>query len=98
MGRALLLQSPSGGLTEKVIILLTDGYHNTGTDPILAANGAVNDGITIHTVTYGWYADQLLMHQVAAITSGISLHAPDGLALVEAFQKLALVRRVVLAK
>jgi hypothetical protein len=99
MGRSLLLNAPaSSGVTEKVIILMTDGYHNTGTDPRVAATRAVNDGIIIHTVTFGWYADQALMRYVANQTGGTFTHAPDGYTLAQAFLELAVIRRVVLTK
>jgi hypothetical protein len=98
MGRYLLVADPGAGLREKVMIVMTDGYHNMGTDPLVAAVRARDSGIMIHTVTFGWYADRVLMQQVADITGGTHLHAPDGVALVEAFRQLALMRRVVLTK
>ncbi len=98
MGRQVLLSDPGSSLTEKVIILLTDGHHNTGTDPRIAAVRAINDGIVIHTVTFGWYADQVLMRDVANMTGGEFRHAPDGATLSDVFRELALIRKVVLTK
>jgi Mg-chelatase subunit ChlD len=98
MGRNILNNASSSGLTEKVIILMTDGYHNTGTDPIMAAARAQADGVIVHTVTFGWYADQILMQAIANSTGGEFRHAPDGATLVEVFRELAMIRRVVLTK
>jgi hypothetical protein len=98
MGRAILLADPASSMTEKAMILLTDGHHNTGTDPIVAATRAASDGITIHTITFGWYADRGLMERVAYITGGSSHHAPDGAALADIFRELALIRKTILTK
>ena len=98
MGRSILLADPAASMTEKVMIVLTDGHHNTGTDPLAAATRAAGDGITIHTITFGWYADKVLMGQVAAITGGSTHHAPDGTALSEIFRDLALNRKTILTQ
>ena len=98
MGRAILLADPGSSMTEKVMIVLTDGHHNTGTSPLLAARRAADAGITIHTITFGWYADRLLMMQVAHIAGGTTHHAPDGAALSDIFRDLALMRKTVLTK
>ena len=36
----------------KVIVLMTDGRHNTGSDPEVAATAAFNAGISVYTVTF----------------------------------------------
>jgi Mg-chelatase subunit ChlD len=98
MGRAILMADPGSGMTDKVMIVLTDGHHNTGTDPLLAASRASSDGITIHTVTFGWYADRSLMERVANIAGGTSYHAPDGATLSDVFRDLALIRKTILTQ
>jgi hypothetical protein len=98
MGRTMLNNASSSGLKEKVIILMTDGYHNTGTDPIPAAARAVADGVIVHAVTFGWYADQSTMRMVANATGGEFRHAPDGATLIDVFREMALIRNVVLTK
>jgi uncharacterized protein YegL len=98
LGLSVVLNDAGSGLTQKVIILLTDGYHNTGTDPRSAARRAKDNGVVIHTVTFGWYADQSLMREIALTTGGEFRHAPDGGTLSDVFRELALVRKVVLTK
>ncbi len=98
MGRGALNSATSSGLSEKVIILMTDGHHNTGTDPYMAAARACDDGTVIHAVTFGWYADQSLMRTIAHSTGGEFRHAPDGATLIDVFRELALIRKVVLTK
>jgi hypothetical protein len=73
----------------KVIVVLTDGIHNTGTDPIYAANEASNEKILIFTITFALEADQALMSQVASIGMGKHYHATSGVALNEVFRDIA---------
>jgi len=73
----------------RVIIVLTDGIHNTGTDPLYAAEQAAAQDILIYTVTFSDEADGARMQQVAAAGSGKHYHATTGLQLVEAFEDIA---------
>jgi hypothetical protein len=98
MGRQILLADPGASMTEKVMIVLTDGHHNIGTDPLIAATRAAEDGITVHTVTFGWYADQTLMQIVANLAGGTTHHAPDGATLSEIFRDLAMIRKTILTQ
>ncbi|MEZ6090939.1 MAG: VWA domain-containing protein [Pirellulaceae bacterium] len=50
----------------KVIVVLTDGIHNTGTDPVWAAGQAKNQGVMIFTVTFSNEAEQWRMKDVAS--------------------------------
>ncbi len=84
--------------TEKTMIVLTDGIHNTGYDPILAAQDAARYGIVIHTITFGPDADVARMQQVADITGGNVYNAPDGEALREIYRKIALTFGTVLTE
>jgi len=72
-----------------VIVLMTDGNHNTGLDPLVAAENARNDQVTIYTITFSQNADQSTMQQVANQTGGIHFHADTSAALVDAFQEIA---------
>lgn len=83
---------------KKTIVLMTDGIHNTGVDPITAANSAASQGIVIYTVTFGDVADQATMQQVAQITGGKHYHAPDEQALIAAFKEIALSLSVILTE
>lgn len=73
----------------KTIVVMTDGNHNTGVDPLDAATFAADEGVTIHTITYGADADQDLMSQIAMIGGGNHWHAPDGSSLALVFQEIA---------
>lgn len=75
---------------ERTIIVMTDGVHNTGTDPVTAANQLAGDNVKIHAITFGAGADQNRMRTVAQIGGGIHIHAPTGQALIDAFREIAL--------
>ncbi|MFO1064329.1 MAG: vWA domain-containing protein [Pirellulales bacterium] len=72
----------------RVLILVTDGKHNIGTDPISAASQAASQNIMIFTVTYSDEADQESMKQVASIGRGFHIHAADGDELRQAFKHI----------
>ena len=90
VGRGILNRGRGKGFVEKTMVLMTDGIHNTGTDPIEAANRAASDGIVIHAITFGQGAQQSLMRQVATITGGTFNHAPDRAALLRIYRDIAL--------
>ena len=75
---------------EKTVILMTDGNHNTGVNPLVIADDAVKDNITVHTITFSSGANQNLMKQVAEKTGGIHLHADTDAELVDVFRTIAL--------
>jgi uncharacterized protein YegL len=73
----------------RVLIVLTDGIHNTGTDPIYAAQQAAQENILIYTVTFSAEADIAKMQNVAQIGSGKHFHAATGAQLADAFKNIA---------
>ena len=73
----------------RVMIVLTDGIHNTGTDPLYAAQQAVAQKIQIYTVTFSVEADIARMQSVAAAGSGKHFHALNGSQLADAFEAIA---------
>ena len=73
----------------KVLIVMTDGIQNYGTDPVTSAKAAANTGIQIYTITFSNEADQTLMQQVAKIGAGKHFHAANAAALTNAFQQIA---------
>ncbi len=73
---------------EKTLIVLTDGRQNEG-EARLAAADAVTDNITIHTITFGDYADQALMAEIAATGGGKYAHADDAAGLQKILRDLA---------
>jgi len=73
----------------RVIVVLTDGIHNTGTNPNSAARRARDAGATVYTVTFSDEANQSRMETVADITSGQHFHAKSRQQLIEAFEEIA---------
>ena len=73
---------------EKTLIVLTDGRQNQG-EARLAAADAATDNITIHTITFGDYADKALMAEIAATGGGKYAHADDAASLRKILRDLA---------
>ncbi len=73
----------------KVIILLTDGIHYTGTRPSSAAYAVRRQDVIIYAVTFSNEADEASMQQVATRTGGFHVHANDRSGLVRAFRDIA---------
>ncbi|TWU67351.1 von Willebrand factor type A domain protein [Crateriforma conspicua] len=74
----------------KTMVVMTDGNHNTGEDPLdVAREFASTYNMTIHTVTFGSDANQSDMHDVAAACNGKHYHAESGEQLIEVFQEIA---------
>jgi Ca-activated chloride channel family protein len=92
----------SGGKTRpfavKTIILMTDGIHNLGPEPILSARKAASQDIVIHTITFGSDADIRRMQEVAAASGGKHFHAPDAQELVKIFKEIAATLPVLLTE
>jgi Flp pilus assembly protein TadG len=89
-GAGALVSSPaqrSGAA--KVLIVLTDGIHNTGLDPLVAAQAAADAGIMIFAVTFSDEAEQTRMQQVAAIGNGRHYHATNSSQLSAVFRDIA---------
>ncbi len=73
---------------EKMMVVLTDGRQNEG-EARTAATAAAVDNITIHTITFGDYADKTLMAEIAATGKGRYAHADDAAALQQIMLDLA---------
>ncbi len=72
----------------KVMIVLTDGHENEGS-AVSAAPDAQNEQIVVNTITFGDFADQQTMSDVAIAGGGRHYHASDGAALESVFRELA---------
>lgn len=89
-GASTLALSPNARSNAvKVIVLLTDGIHNTGYNPERAANAAVAGGVVIHTITFSDEAEQRLMRKVASVGGGKHFHATSASDLIAIFQEIA---------
>ncbi len=73
----------------KSILLMTDGIHNTGPEPIIPARLAAQKDIVINTVTFSDEADIARMQAVAEAAGGRHFHAPDSAALERIFREIA---------
>jgi Mg-chelatase subunit ChlD len=82
----------------KTIILMTDGIHNLGKEPILSARDAAKKDIVIHTITFSDDADIKRMQEVAAATGGQHFHAPTAAELVKIFKQIAATLPVLLTE
>jgi Ca-activated chloride channel homolog len=71
------------------LVLMSDGKHNTGTDPLVAAASAASQQIPIYTVSFSVEADLVLMQQIADMTGGTHYHAVNAQQLNEAFRNIA---------
>lgn len=86
---ALVNQVESRRGANKVIVVLTDGIHNQGTDPVWAAKQASKNGAMIFSVTFSDEADQGRMERVAKEAYGMHFHAKDGDELKDVFAAIA---------
>jgi Ca-activated chloride channel homolog len=75
-------------LSNKIIILMTDGQWNEGRDPLLAAQDAAAAGITVHTISM-ITASQLTLTQVANRTGGQYYPTSNSEQLAQAFRDIA---------
>jgi Ca-activated chloride channel family protein len=85
---SVLTGTNSRPLSNKIIILLTDGQWNDGRDPVAAAQDAANAGITIHCVSM-LTATQTTLTQVASITGGQYYATNNSTQLQQAFRDIA---------
>lgn len=76
-------------LAQQVIILMTDGQHNTGVEPDDVVDDAVARHHIVNTITFSNSADQGAMQSVAATGGGIHIHADDKTELIQAFRDMA---------
>lgn len=72
----------------KVILVLTDGIHNLGTSPELAARRAQRNDTLVFTITFSREADEARMKRVAEIANGKHFHADSAAELVNAFEEI----------
>jgi hypothetical protein len=73
----------------KVVIVLTDGRRTKGNDPVLAAQSAFGQGITVYTVTFSQEADITAMKSVALKGGGEHFHAATNAELKKVFSSIA---------
>ncbi len=87
-----MLEGSSSDERVKVILLLTDGNHNSVGNPdfdLSLIGRAANRGAAIYTVALGAGADRSLLDQIAAGTGGRALAAADADELADIYDELA---------
>jgi len=89
-GTIVLTGATARSDARKIMVVMTDGLHNTGPEPILAAQNAVLAGIQIFAVTFGEDADIHRMEQIAELGGGKHYYAPGPKELEAAFQQIIL--------
>ena len=82
----------------KTIILMTDGIHNLGPEPIISARNAASRDMVVHTITFSNDADIRRMADVAAAAGGKHFHAPNAEQLVKIFKEIAATLPVLLTE
>ena len=88
-GGAVLTGPGSRAYSKKVMILMTDGQWNIGSDPITAAQVCADSDITIHCICFLPNADQSTCINIASLTGGKFFYATDAASLNNAFVQLA---------
>lgn len=75
-------------VSNEVIILLSDGLHNTGTAPASVLPAIQNRGVTVYTIGVGGDVDASLMSNIASATGGAYAFAADAQQLQTHFEKI----------
>jgi Ca-activated chloride channel family protein len=75
---------------KKTIVVMTDGNHNRGIDPVNASTNAyTQNNITVHTITFSSGANENHMIDVANAGKGQHWHADDQASLLQVFEDVA---------
>jgi hypothetical protein len=82
----------------KTMVVMTDGIHNLGKEPLLSAQDAAKKDIMIYTITFSDDADVVRMKKVAEATGGKHFHATSQTELVAAFKEIAATLPVMLTE
>ncbi len=88
LGTQELTSARTRRLSDKVMIVLTDGYPTAG-DAVAAATAAAAQKIVVYAITFGPDGDQDHMRDVAAAGNGEHAHAADEATLKEIFKRFA---------
>ena len=94
----VLTDSRARPFAVRTMVVMTDGRHNRGREPVLAARDAERENIKIHTVTFSDEADFARMRAAADATGGQHFHAPDAAALERIFREIASTLPVMLTE
>ena len=97
-GQNIMNGSRNANFVERTMIVMTDGKHNRGPEPRISAQSLANNGIQIHTITFGSGADLARMREVARIGHGRHFHANDGDQLRQIYRDIALTLSTIMTE
>lgn len=72
-------------VSDEAILLLSDGMHNTGTNPLDVIPDLVNRGVVVYALGLGTNADATLLSNIATQTGGRYFFAPSAFSLPSIF-------------
>ncbi len=97
-GKNIIGRSRSPDFVERTMIVMTDGRHNRGAEPRGVARQLANEGVQIHTITFGADADIPRMVEVADIGGGRHFHALTGAELRAIYREIALTLSTIMTE
>ena len=97
-GIQVLTGSQARPFAVKTMVLMTDGIHNLGPEPIISARNAAAKDIVIYTITFSDDADIARMKAVAEATGGKHFHADSQSGLTAIFKEIAATLPVMLTE
>ncbi len=89
-GEAIMNGGRPPEFVSRTMIVMTDGRHNRGIEPRIPAQRIADEGVQIHTITFGNDADIARMQEVATIGNGQHFHAVTGDQLRDINREIAL--------
>lgn len=97
-GNQIMQGGRNENFVERTMIVMTDGRHNRGPKPEVITQQLYDNGITIHTITFGHDADRWRMARLARIGGGRHYHADNGIQLKEIYREIALTLSTIITQ
>ena len=97
-GNQIMQGGRNAKYVERTMIVMTDGRHNRGPNPERITRRIHDDGITIHTITFGPDADRSRMANIAQLGGGRHYHADNGIQLKEIYREIALTLSTIMTQ
>jgi Mg-chelatase subunit ChlD len=97
-GGRIMSRGRSKAYVERTMIVLTDGMENRGRKAKSAAVDQRNQGVVIHSITFGKDAAKGTMRDVATTGKGRYYHAENGDELEDVFREIALTLSTILTE
>lgn len=97
-GQNIMTRGTNREFVERTMIVMTDGRHNRGPEPVTVAEQLADENVTIHTITFGLDADRRRMRNVARIGGGRSFHAETGAELEQIYREIALTLSTIITE